>query len=207
MTSEPTEPSPSYLKVATAAITAAYYLNIAPARPLQTLQLPGLLPSPDGERWIREERNLVLTYGGATTKVDDGGNVVIERTVTNYKKNSSGLTDPSYRDVETIYTLGYLRYTLRARIAQVYPRCGLVGDETVIPAGKDSITQPKAIKAEIVSLAQDWVNDGLIEDLESFKKDLIIERDSKEVCRINARLPANLVNQFRIFAAQIQFIL
>ena len=207
MTSEPTEPSPSYLKVAAAAITAAYYLNIAPACPLQTLQLPGLLPSPDGSRWIREERNLVLTYGGATTQVDDGGNVVIERTVTNYKKNSSGLTDPSYRDVETIYTLGYLRYTLRARIAQVYPRCGLVGDEAVIPAGNDSITQPKAIKAEIISLAQDWVNDGLIEDLDSFKEDLKVERDSKEVCRINARLPTNLVNQFRIFAGQIQFIL
>lgn len=207
MTAEANAPYPSYRKTASAAMTGAYYLNISPARPLQTLQLPGLLPPASEDCWIREERNLILSYGGATTIVDDGGNVTLERTVTNYKTNASGLADPSYRDVETIYTLGYMRYTLRARIAQEFPRCSLVDDTSIIPAGKDSITQPKAIKGEIVSLAQDWVDDGLMENIDQFKKELVVERDSKDRCRVNTRLPSDLVNQLRVFAAQIQFIL
>ena len=206
VTAQKTEPSPLYLKTAEMAATAAYYFNISPTRPLQTLQLPGLLPEPDEDRLSREERNMILSYGGATTIVDDGGNVTIERTVTNYKTNASGLADPSYRDVETIYTLGYLRYTLRARISQKFPRHSLVGDETEIPAGRDGITQPKVIKAEIISLAQDWVDEALIENLEQFKEGILVERDSKEVCRVNTRLPPDLVNQLRIFAAQMQFL-
>lgn len=207
MTSEKNAPYPSYRKTAVAAMTGAYYLNIAPARPLQTLQLPGLLPTKPEDCWIREERDLVLSYGGATTLVDDGGNVALERTVTNYKTNASGLVDPSYRDVETIYTLGYMRYTLRARISQLFPRHSLVDDTTIIPAGKDGITQPKSIRSEIIALAQDWIEDGLMENLEQFKQELVVERDSKDRCRVNARLPADLVNQLRVFAAQIQFIL
>lgn len=115
------EPGPVWEKAAMAGFVAAFYLNIDPARPLQTLALPGRLPAPMTKRWTRSERNNILSYGGATTIVDGGGNVTIERAVTTYKTNSAGLVDPSYRDVETMYTLSLFRYQLRARIAQKFP--------------------------------------------------------------------------------------
>lgn len=198
------EPEPVYLKAALAGATCAYYLNIDPARPVQTLVLTGRLPAAESVRFIREERNNILSYGGATTKVDAGGNVVIERAVTTYTQNSSGLTDPSYRDIETMATLSRLRYQVRARISQKFPRHKLCGDETEIPPGQ-AMVSPKLIKAELVALHKDWVDAGLVEDTEEFKNELIVERNADDVNRVDVLLPPDLVNQFRVFAAKTEF--
>lgn len=199
------EPEPIYLKAALAGAVCAYYLDIDPARPVQTLVLTGRLPAPVGKRFSREERNNILSYGGATTKVDSGGNVIIERAVTTYTKNAStGITDPSYRDIETMATLSRLRYQVRARIALKYPRYKLAGDETEIPPGQAMVT-PKLIKAELVALHSDWIDAGLVEDVDTFKDELIVERNSSDVNRVDVLLPPNLVNQFRVFASKIEF--
>lgn len=198
------EPEPVYLKAALGGATCAYYLNIDPARPVQTLVLTGRLPATESVRFTREERNNILSYGGATTKVDAGGNVVIERAVTTYTQNASGLTDPSYRDIETMATLSRLRYQVRARISQKYPRHKLCGDETEIPPGQ-AMVSPKLIKAELVALHKDWVDAGLVEDTEEFKNELIVERNADDVNRVDVILPPDLVNQFRVFAAKTEF--
>jgi len=166
--------------------------------------MPGRLPASAEKRFIRSERNNILSYGGATTVVDAGGNVVIERAVTNYKTNAGGTVDPSYRDVETMYTLSLLRYQVRARIAQKFPRYKLASDGTVFPPGQAIVT-PKIIRAELIGLALDWVDAGLIEGIDQFKSDLLVGRNANDVNRVDVLLPPNLVNQFRVFAAQIQF--
>ena len=198
------EPGPVWEKSALCGALAAYYLGIDPARPLQTLTLPGHLPAPQEKRFIRSERNNILSYGGATTVVDDGGNVVIERAVTTYVTNSGGFVDPSYRDTETMYTLSLLRYQVRARIAQKFPRYKLADDGTQFAPGQAVVT-PKIIKAELIALGLDWVDAGLMENIDQFKSDLIVARNSTDVNRVDVLLPPNIVNQFRIFAAQIQF--
>lgn len=198
------EPGPVWEKAALAGATAAYYLAIDPARPLQTLTLPGRLPATADKRFTRAERNNVLSYGGATTIVDAGGNVVIERAVTNYKTNASGLVDPSYRDIETMYTLSLMRYQVRARIAQKFPRYKLANDGTQFAPGQAVVT-PKIVRAELIALALDWVDVGLMEDIDQFKADLVVARNGSDVNRVDVQLPPNLVNQFRVFAAQIQF--
>jgi phage tail sheath gpL-like len=198
------EPGPVWEKAALAGTLAAYYLAIDPARPLQTLILPGRLPATADKRFTRAERNNVLSYGGATTIVDAGGNVVIERAVTNYKTNAGGVVDPSYRDIETMYTLSLMRYQVRARIAQKFPRYKLASDGTVYPPGQAIVT-PKIIRAELIGLALDWIDAGLMEDIDQFKADLLVARNGADVNRVDVQLPPNLVNQFRVFAAQIQF--
>lgn len=198
------EPGPVWEKAALAGTVAAYYLGIDPARPLQTLALPGRLPASADKRFTRAERNNVLSYGGATTIVDGGGNVVIERAVTNYKTNASGLTDPSYRDAETMYTLSLMRYQVRARISQKFPRFKLANDGTQFAPGQAIVT-PKIVRAELIALALDWIDAGLIEDIDQFKADLVVARNGTDVNRVDVQLPPNLVNQFRVFAAQIQF--
>lgn len=200
------EPGPVWEKAALGGALAAYYLAIDPARPLQTLVMPGRLPASAEKRFIRAERNNILSYGGATTTVDSGGNVCIERAVTNYTLNSSGLVDPSYRDIETMYTLSLMRYQVRARIAQKFPRYKLADDGTIFPPGQAVVT-PKIVRAELIALALDWVDAGLMEDIDQFKAGLLVARNGSDVNRVDVLLPPNLVNQFRIFAAQVQFIL
>lgn len=198
------EPKPHWVKASLAAAVCAYYLAIDPARPVQSLVLPGLLPATLDKRWTRSERNNLLSYGAATTIVDAGGNVVIERAVTNYTLNTSNVVDPSYRDIETMYTLSYLRYTVRARISQKFPRYKLASDGTPIAPGQAIVT-PRDIRAELIALFLDWQDAGLVENLAQFKADLIVERNSVDVNRVDVVLPPDLINQFRVFAAQIQF--
>lgn len=198
------EPQPVWEKAALGGAIAAYYLAIDPARPLQTLAMPGRLPAPMEKRFTRAERNNILSYGGATTIVDAGGNVVVERAVTTYVHNSGGFVDPSYRDIETMYTLSLLRYQVRARIAQKFPRYKLASDGTQFAPGQAVVT-PKIIKAEMIALFRDWEDAGLVEDIDQFKADLLVARNSTDVNRVDVLLPPNIVNQFRVFAAQIQF--
>lgn len=199
-------PTAPWVWAAVYAAQAEYYGNIDAARPLQTLPLTGVLPPAKVDQFIFDERNLLLGDGIATWKVDAGGNVLIERAVTTYRLNAEGLPDTSYLDVETIRTLMYLRWSLRTRIAQKYPRYKLADDGTPFGAGQAIVT-PKVIRNEIIAWFSELETVGLVEDLDQFKEDLDVERDGSDPNRVNALIPPNLVNQFRTFAGQIQFIL
>lgn len=199
-------PHPPYTWAAAYAGQAAASLSIDPARPLQTLELVGILPPAPKVRFTQEERNLLLYDGIATHYVDSGNRVRIEREVTSYQTNVFDVADPSYLDVTTPATLSYLRYSLRARITQKYPRHKLADDGTNFDPGSAIVT-PKTLRGELIALAREWERAGLVENLEQYKQDLIVERDASDRNRINVLAPPDLVNQLRVFAAQVQFIL
>jgi phage tail sheath gpL-like len=46
---------------------------------------------------------------------------------------------------------------------------------------------------------------GLVENIDQFKADLIVDRDASDPNRVNALLPPDIVNQMRVLAAQVQF--
>lgn len=199
-------PNPPYLWAAAVAAQTSLSLSIDPARPLQTLELTGILPPPETDRWAQDERNLLLWDGMSSWYVDAGGNVRIERLITMYQENIYGLPDPSYLNLTTPATLEYLRYSLRARITQKFPRHKLADDGIDYGPGQ-AIATPKIIRAEIIALAEEWAQAGLIEDLEQFRTDLVVERNADDRDRVDVLCPPNIVNQFRVFAAQVQFIL
>lgn len=199
-------PDPPYAWAAVNAGVAAPSLAADPARPLQTLQLTGLKAPAQADAFTFDERNLHLHNGIATYTVNASGNVQIERQVTNYQKNANNIADTSYLDVETLYTLGYLRYSTRARITQKYPRYKLA-DNSVVPAPGQAIVTPIIINAELVSIAQDWVAAGLIQDLADYKQALVCEINATDPDRLDVLASPKLVGQFRIFAEQIQFLL
>lgn len=197
-------PTPPWAIAAAYAAVVAYHGAIDPARPFQSLVLQGVLAPAVGDRFTREERDLLLRDGISTFTIDAGGNVAIERPITTYQTNPFGLADLAYLDVNTLLTLSYLRWSSRTRIGSKYGRHKLAADGTQYGAGQAVVT-PKVIRAELVSLFRDWMDLGLVEDIEAFKTDLIVERDGADVNRLNALIPPNLVNQFRVFAAQVQF--
>lgn len=199
-------PSNPWDMAAAYALTAATSLADDPARPLQTLELTGIKAPARQDRWNMEERNILLFDGMATYMVASDDTVQIERGVTMYQKNSWGVADPSYLDVQTPATLGYWRYAVRSRITQKFPRCKLADDGTRYGAGQAVVT-PSVIRAELVALHAELEEMGLLENAAAFKADLVVERNKDDRNRLDVVATPDLVNQFRIFAMQTRFVL
>lgn len=196
-------PTPPYIWAAvTAAVDAG---EPDPARPRQTLALPGVLPPAVQDRLAQPERNLLLYSGVSTYTVDAGGDVRIERLITTYRESANGTPDESYLDIETVRTLGYMRAAFRSRIALTFPRHKLANDDTNFAPGQ-AIATPKLIKVELLHVARQLEQAGILESFEQFKAEMIVERDANDHNRVNALLPPDTVNQLRVFAAAVQFI-
>ena len=146
-------------------------------------------------------------YSGVSTyTVNAGSQPQVEAAITMYRKNAFGDNDESYLYVETIATLSYLRYAIRTRITQKFPRHKLANDGTRIGPGQAIVT-PSIIRNELLALFTELEFAGLVEDFDQFNQTLLVERDSNNPCRVNVLSNENLVNQFRIYAHAIQFIL
>lgn len=175
-----------------------------PNRPLQTIEMPGVMAPLKEDRYTEAECNLHLFDGISTYTVDIGGVCHIQRMITTYKQNDAGVDDISYLNVETMRTLAYLRYSTRVRMALRYPRHKLADDGTEISPGQ-LIATPKTIRAELIALAIQWMDIGLVENIAQFKRDLIVLRNTQDPDRVDAIIPPDVINQFRIFAAKLQF--
>jgi len=181
-----------------------YYTAIDPARPTQTLQLTGMVAPKADDQFTRAQREALLRDGIATFTAGTDGTCRIERSITTYQTDAFGLADVAWLDLETVTTTGYLRASLRQRVASKFPRMKLADDDTRYGAGQAIVT-PGTIRAEIIALAREWEEAGLVEGLDQFVTDLIVERDASDPNRVNALIPPDIVNQFRSFAAAIQF--
>ena len=203
MRSSPTPPWEWAAGLASVCVPA---LAIDPARPVQTLQLPGLVAPLVSQRFTFQERDLLLRDGISTFRVNEAGQVFVERVVSTYQTAPSGAEDISYLDVETIKTLSYIRYDLRTMIALRFPRHKLANDGTAFARGQNVVT-PGTLKAEIVARFKQWEAAGLVEGVDQFKQDIIVVRSESDPNRVDALLPPDMVNQFRVLAAQIEFLL
>lgn len=199
-------PTPPCEWAAVLGAVCAYHMKIDPARPEQTLVLDGAMAPDDGVTFDNEERNFLLHDGNSTFTVDDGGLVRIERVITTYETNATGIDDISYLNLNTMKTIAYLRYSLNARVQLKYPRHKLANDGTKFKRGQKIVT-PSILRDETVAIGEDWEGAGLIEDFDQFQRDLYMVRNDNDPDRCDAVIPPNVINQFRVFAAQMQFIL
>ncbi|WP_273456391.1 phage tail sheath subtilisin-like domain-containing protein [Nevskia ramosa] len=175
-----------------------------PGRPRQTLTLSGVLARVATGRRSRAVRNQLLAAGVSTLLIDASGTVRIERLTTTYRLNANGLPDNSYFDTESLHLLANLRYTLRTRFANKYPRHKLGKDGSEGP----NVMTPSTARAECIALYLDWLALGWVEGgvaFEQFKRQLRAEIDSNDPNRLNLLLPPDLINQLRTVAGQIQF--
>jgi phage tail sheath gpL-like len=179
--------------------------QIDPARPFKTLALSGILAPKITDLFVLSERNTLLYDGIGTCNVVSTA-VQIERPITTYKTNAANQADASYLDMNTLFTLSYMRYAFKARMLLRFPRSKLANDGTRFAPGQAIVT-PSSAKAEAISLAREWEFNGLMEDVDQFKRDLIVERNASNPNRLDFMLPPNLINQLLNTAAQIQFLL
>ncbi|WP_044469798.1 phage tail sheath subtilisin-like domain-containing protein [Mannheimia massilioguelmaensis] len=200
-----TVPQPAYVWASAYCAVASASLNTDPAMPLQTLVMD-LLPPAKSAQWDWTARNTLLYSGLSSYSVNSGGQPQIETAISMYRKNAFGDTDESYLYVETIATLSKIRYAYRTRITSKYPRYKLANDGTRVAPGQKVVT-PSIIRAELLSLYTELEYDGLVENFDNYKNSLIVERDTNNTQRINVLSNDDTVNQFRVYAHAVQFIL
>ncbi len=197
-------PTTNYELAAAWGATCEFYGAIDPARPLQNLSLVGVLPPPLKSRFTQVERNLLLRSGISTLVYGSDGTPLLERVITTYQKNAFGIGDISLLDLESKWTVDYIRYAVRARIALRYPRVKLANDGANFAPGQAIVT-PSILRAELLGLFRELESVGLVENFDQFKADLLVVRSNQDPNRVNAIIPPDIVNQFRVFAAAVQY--
>lgn len=174
-----------------------------PCRPLQTLKLSGVYSTAESEfDWA--ERNLLLHEGMGTYTVTATKEVQVERPVTAYTENASGIADNSYLDVMTPATAMYFRQKQRSRILSKYARHKVAKDGTKFAPGQVIVT-PSMFKSELLALYRELEYQGIVQDFDGYKKSLIVELDMNNKQRINYQDSPQFVNGLIIVAGKIQF--
>ena len=197
-------PTPVYEWTAAYTAKAQRALINDPARPLQTLELTGVLPAPLHERFNRPELNTMAGSGIATQETDANNVPMILRETTTYQLNLYGQSDDAYELVTTLATLARLLRNQKQSITSNFPRHKLADDGTRYGPGQAIVT-PSLIKAELVAEYRQDMFNGLVENIAAFKDNLMVERDPNNPNRINVLYPPDLINQLRVFAVLAQF--
>ncbi|WP_316234968.1 MULTISPECIES: phage tail sheath subtilisin-like domain-containing protein [unclassified Bradyrhizobium] len=196
-------PTPEWEWAAAAGSKASAHLATAPevSRPLQTLVLQDVLPPRDRSVWWDiDDRQALYADGIAGYKVRTDGLVAIDRFVTTYQKSAAGVADATFRDVETMYQLTFVVRYLRTIVSNKHSRQALADEN---PQGLAEITTAKEVRNTLIHAYQDLVALGVTENADLFAEFVVVERDPNDANRLNAYLPVDVVNQLRVFAANI----
>lgn len=180
-------------------IASAYAGVIAseedPARPLNTLGLTGILPNPFANWLGRVEQENCLYNGVTPLEVGPGNVVQIVRAITTYTVDAQAVPDVSLLDLTTIRTLEYVRTACRTRIALRFPR------------EKLSERTGAKVRSELLDVLYKLEELEIVEKVEANKAGLIVERDSQDVNRLDAKIPCDVVNGLHVFAGRIDLLL
>ena len=66
-----------------------------------------------------------------------------------------------------------------------------------------TIATPKSVRDTLIHAYTDLVALGVLENVDLFAKYVVVERDPNNATRLNAYLPFDVVNQLRVFAANV----
>lgn len=176
-----------------------------PARPYFGMVLPGIPAPAENARFDTPTRNNLLRAGISTLRYDASGAAFIEIVATTYKTNVFGVPSRAYFKLQSKWTADYFRYAWKRLIATRYPDFKLANDGTNFAPGQPIVT-PSVLRIETIALARDLEYAGIIENVDQFKQTLVMLRSSSNPNQVNAVAAPNLVNQFDVFAAAIQFI-
>ena len=200
----PKSPTPSFEIAAAGAAVIAQSAEADPAMPLGNLAVKGILAPAMKDRKNLNEENAMLLAGGALINAATDGTVYLRRTVTTYKKNAAGADDDSYQQLETVFTLSFIRWDWNNYMASKYPRAKLAKDGYEYGEGQVVIT-PKKGRAEALSRFDYWMRLGVAQDAETFKQYLVVEINAQNPYRLDFLLPATLMKQLFTVATKLQF--
>lgn len=196
-------PQPVWEVTAQFGARTAVFISADPARPTQTGTMPGIDPAPSSDRFLIDEAQVLLGSGIATFNYS-GSSMRIQRAVTTYQRNAYDQPDNSYMDSEPLHQSAFVLRFLQNRITSKYGRHKLANDGTSFGPGQAIVT-PLVIRGELIAAYGELERMGIVENMELFKANLIVERDATNPNRLNVLFPPDLVNQLRVFALLYQF--
>lgn len=197
-------PTTSFEIAAAVASVCATKAEIDPATPLSNWAVKGILAPSEKDDLGLAEKNTLLQSGCALIDAAADRTIYIRRMVTTYKTNAAGGADTSYQQIETIFTLSYIRWDWNNMMSTKYPHAKLGNDGDEYGAGQVVMT-PKKGKAEALARFKYWMEKGLVQNYEDFKANLIVERNSASKTRLDFLLPVTLMNQLFTCASLVQF--
>lgn len=182
-----------------ATVNAVYATT--PSRPYQNISINGLTTSKTNDGFSLKERNALLGAGISTWRTN-GSEIIIDRLVTTYTTNETSADDPSYRDLNTLQTLSFLRYDFRTAVALRYPRHMLAKDDYPY---KGPVITPKIARMFVISRYRQWQENNLVQDPGGlFAKNLSVEA-SDTPGKLDFYLPIHVMGQWRITQTSIAF--
>lgn len=198
-------PSPTPPWEVSAALCGIEALHLANSpelsRPLQTLQLPGILPPRDQTTWwTATERQALYADGIAAGKVNDDGTVQIDRMVTTYQETAQDVPDQTFLDIETMAQGMYSMRYFRTQISNEWGRAAKADENTF---NLPNVATPSAVRNTIVFAYNDLCALGVAQHPELFQQYVVVLSDQLDADRMNAYIPENLVGQLRVFAANV----
>jgi phage tail sheath gpL-like len=168
------------------------------SRPLQTVQLVGLLPPLlQSDQWSVTQRQAFYYAGASGYVAGPGGDVQIDRLITTYQKDAYGLPDQAWLDVNTIAQLMYGLPYIAAYMTETYPRAALVNDN---PNNIQGFVTVKDITNAFIHVYNGLEAIGVFQDADTFAQLLIVERNAQDPNRVDTYLPVEAVNQLRVLA-------
>ncbi len=184
---------------------AAYHLNMDPARPLQTLEIKGVLPPSRADKFDAAERDLLLHDGVSTFMLSSDSKCLIEACITTYQENAYGAPDTAYLYVNTPATLARLAQTLIAYLTSKFPRHKLADDGGAQPAAGMQIATPSMVRGEVIDLLTKlYAERGWVEHPNLYKDNIVAERDEGDRGRVNLLLPVQLIGQLRRIFTRVE---
>lgn len=163
---------------------------------------PALPPSSAGE-FDHQQRNSLLHDGFSTYTVSDDGTVSIERLITTYTTNGSGLPDNSYLDIERLLTAQLCLEDMCIFLSTQCGRSILLQNESRIPAGARAVT-PDMIASAIKSRYRTQCDNLWCQDPEGFAAELVVENQGEGV--VKALMPYRFADQLWVIAGNAQFL-
>ena len=158
-----------------------------------------------GGETIRLAVDYAISRGAAVVVVSgNDGTVYLKRMVTTYKTTPAGASDTSYQQVETVFTLSYLRWDWNNYMASRYPHAKLADDGNNFGPGQTVMT-PKLGAGELLSRYEYWMSKALVQNFDSFKENLVVVRDPDDKTALQFLIPAELISQFFIGKSKLQF--
>ena len=119
----------------------------------------------------------------------------IVRAITTYTLDAQGIEDVSLLDTTTIATLDYVRKACRERVALRFPRAKL------------SSKTPDRVRNELIDVLLKLEELEIVEEVAANLDGLLVERDLQDANRLDAKIPADVVNGLHVFAGRIDLLL
>jgi len=153
-----------------------------------------------------DTRQILLTAGIATYRLDTTGNVLIERLVTSYTENTDGGRDTSYLDIQVPETVDAVRTYINVAAKKRYKTWKLASTEENFGPGAKVMTAGifRSFLCELYQAVfiqeKRWC-----QDFDGYKNSLIVEVKSGSKTWLEYSHEPNLIGQFYIGAGLFKF--